>query len=99
MTTTTLANPGSVGVASRALVPGPAALTAIAIVLSAWYLNAVISWRQAALFLVGAAVLSSASGPTLLPLVLFGCALCSLLLYHSAIRTAGQAGAGERQAA
>src|SRR5215204_1426886 len=40
---------------SRALVPGPAALTAIAIVLSAWYLNAVVSWRQAALFLVGAA--------------------------------------------
>jgi len=30
-------------------------MTAIAIVLSAWYLNAVISWRQAALFLVGAA--------------------------------------------
>ncbi len=44
-----------VGVASRALVPGPAAITAIAIALSAWYLNAVISWRQAALFLVGAA--------------------------------------------
>ena len=39
---------------SRALVPGPAAITAIAIVLAAWYLNAVISWRQAALFLVGA---------------------------------------------
>ena len=55
MTTTTLASQGSVGVASRALVPGPAAITAVAIVLSAWYLNAVISWRQAALFLVGAA--------------------------------------------
>jgi uncharacterized membrane protein YedE/YeeE len=55
MTTTTLASQGPVSVASRALVPGPAAITAIAIALSAWYLNAVISWRQAALFLVGAA--------------------------------------------
>src|SRR5918995_3830470 len=54
MTTTTLASQGSVGVASRVLIPGPAVITAIAIVLSAWYLNAVISWRQAALFLVGA---------------------------------------------
>ena len=54
MTTTTLASQGSVGVASRALIPGPAAITAIVIVLSAWYLNAAISWRQAALFLVGA---------------------------------------------
>ena len=34
--------------------PGPAAITAILIVLAAWYLNAVISWRQAALFIVGA---------------------------------------------
>ncbi|SFD01783.1 Predicted arabinose efflux permease, MFS family [Massilia yuzhufengensis] len=49
--------------------------------------------------LIGAAVLSRSAGPTLLPLVLFGCALCSLLLYHSAIRTAGQAIDGERQAA
>ena len=55
MTTTTLASQGFGGVASRALVPGPAVITAIAIALSAWYLNAVISWRQAALFLVGAA--------------------------------------------
>ena len=39
---------------SRTLVPGPAAITAMAIVLAAWYLNAVVSWRQAALFLVGA---------------------------------------------
>src|ERR671913_1319194 len=54
MTTTTLASQGSVGVASRVLIPGPAAITAIAIVLAAWYLNAVISWRQAALFIVGA---------------------------------------------
>src|SRR5215203_1273958 len=54
MTTTTLASQGAVRAASRALVPGPAVMTAIAIVLAAWYLNAVISWRQAALFLVGA---------------------------------------------
>ncbi len=40
--------------ASRALVPGPAAMTAMAIVLGAWYLNAIDNWRQAALFLVGA---------------------------------------------
>jgi uncharacterized membrane protein YedE/YeeE len=43
-----------IAVESRALVPGPAAVTAILIVLAAWYLNSVISWRQAALFLVGA---------------------------------------------
>ncbi len=56
MTTTTLARLSVPSrVESRALVPGPAAITAIAIVLAAWYLNAVISWRQAALFLVGAA--------------------------------------------
>lgn len=42
------------GVGSRALVPGPAAITAMAIVLAAWYLNAIVSWRQAALFIVGA---------------------------------------------
>ena len=54
MTTTTLPRPGSVAIESRALVPGPAAITAILIVLAAWYLNAVISWRQAALFIVGA---------------------------------------------
>ncbi len=54
MTTTTLTSPGAVAVGSRALVPGPAAITAIAIALAAWYLNAAISWRQAALFVVGA---------------------------------------------
>ena len=43
-----------VAVSSRALVPGPAAITAMAIVLGAWYLNAIVSWRQAALFIVGA---------------------------------------------
>src|SRR4029079_9796393 len=35
-------------------VPGPATITTILIALAAWYLNAVISWRQAALLLVGA---------------------------------------------
>jgi len=54
MTTTTLPRPGSVTIESRALVPGPAAVTAILIALAAWYLNAAISWRQAALFIVGA---------------------------------------------
>jgi hypothetical protein len=54
MTTTTLTSPGSVATSSRALVPGPAAIAAISIALAAWYLNAVISWRQAALFIVGA---------------------------------------------
>ena len=54
MTTAALDRPGSVALESRALVPGPAAITAIVIALAAWYLNAVISWRQAALFLVGA---------------------------------------------
>ena len=54
MATTTLSNPGAVAVDSRALVPGPAAITAILIALAAWYLNAVVSWRQAALFMVGA---------------------------------------------
>ena len=54
MNTTTLTSPASVAIGSRALVPGPAAITAIAIALAAWYLNAVISWRQAALFVVGA---------------------------------------------
>jgi uncharacterized membrane protein YedE/YeeE len=55
MTTTTLTSPVAVAVESRALVPGPAAITAIVIVLAAWYLNAAISWRQSALFVVGAA--------------------------------------------
>ena len=54
MTTSTLTSHRSIALGSRALVPGPAAITAIAIVLAAWYLNAVISWRQAALFVVGA---------------------------------------------
>jgi uncharacterized protein len=54
MTTTTLNRSGAVAVDSPALVPGPAAITAILIALAAWYLNAVVSWRQAALFVVGA---------------------------------------------
>ena len=54
MTTQRLIHRGPVAIESRALVPGPAAITAILIVLAAWYLNAVISWRQAALFIVGA---------------------------------------------
>jgi hypothetical protein len=54
MTTTTLGRADSVALEGRALIPGPAAITAALIVLAAWYLNAVISWRQAALFLVGA---------------------------------------------
>jgi uncharacterized membrane protein YedE/YeeE len=54
MSTTTISTPAPVALSSRALVPGPAAITAAAIVLSAWYLNAVVSWRQAALFMVGA---------------------------------------------
>jgi uncharacterized membrane protein YedE/YeeE len=54
MTTTTLGRADSVALEGRALIPGPAAITAALIVLAAWYLHAVISWRQAALFLVGA---------------------------------------------
>jgi uncharacterized membrane protein YedE/YeeE len=54
MTTQALNPAAPVPAVSRALVPGPAAITAIAIVLAAWYLNAVVSWRQAALFVVGA---------------------------------------------
>ncbi|HEX6163520.1 MAG TPA: YeeE/YedE family protein [Vicinamibacterales bacterium] len=53
MATQALRRPTPIAVESRALVPGPAAVTAILIVIAAWYLNAVISWRQAALFLVG----------------------------------------------
>src|SRR4030095_10515521 len=53
MTTQTLNPPIAVG--SKTFVPGPAAITAMAIALAAWYLSIAISWRQAALFLVGAA--------------------------------------------
>ena len=54
MSTTTLSSANRISLGSRALVPGPAAITAMAIVLAAWYLSAAISWRQAALFIVGA---------------------------------------------
>ena len=50
----TLTQPRPIALESRALVPPPAAITAVAIALAAWYLQAVIHWRQAALFLVGA---------------------------------------------
>jgi uncharacterized membrane protein YedE/YeeE len=50
----TLTQPRPIALESRALVPPPAAITAVAIGLAAWYLEAVIHWRQAALFLVGA---------------------------------------------
>ena len=49
-----LTQPRPLALESRALVPPPAAITAIAIALAAWYLETIISWRQAALFLVGA---------------------------------------------
>lgn len=45
--------------------------------------------------LVGAALMSGAAGPMLLPLVLFGCALASLLLYLSAVKPATLADAPE----
>src|SRR6187401_240458 len=54
MSTQALPRTPAIAIDSRALVPGPAVITAIVIALSAWYLNAVISWRQAALFIVGA---------------------------------------------
>lgn len=38
--------------------------------------------------LAAAAILSGSAGPTLLPLVLFGCALASLVLYLSAVKAA-----------
>ena len=50
----TLTQPRPIALESRALVPPPAAITAVVIALAAWYLQAVIHWRQAALFLVGA---------------------------------------------
>jgi uncharacterized protein len=55
MSTQALPRTSAIAIESRALIPGPAVITAILIALAAWYLNALISWRQAALFLVGAA--------------------------------------------
>ena len=54
MTTQTLNPTAPIAIDSRALVPGPAAITAMVIALAAWYLSTAISWRQGALFLVGA---------------------------------------------
>ena len=54
MTTQALSSSRPIALESRALVPGPAAITAILIALAAWYLTAAINWRQGALFLVGA---------------------------------------------
>src|SRR5258705_7454484 len=54
MTTTTFDARDSVGVDTRAFVPPPAAITAMVIAIAAWYLWTTISWRQGALFLVGA---------------------------------------------
>ena len=52
---TQVLNPGATAqVGSRAMVPTPAAATAVAIAFVAWYLNTIVSWRQAALFMVGA---------------------------------------------
>jgi uncharacterized protein len=53
MTTQALPAARPTALGERTLIPGPAAITAIAIVVAAWYLNAAISWRQAALFIVG----------------------------------------------
>lgn len=39
---------------SKVTIPGPAGITTLVIALAAWYLSVAISWRQAALFLVGA---------------------------------------------
>ena len=54
MATRALSPASPISIGSRALVPGPAAVTAVLIVLAAWYLSTAISWRQAALFIVGA---------------------------------------------
>ncbi len=54
MATQTMNPSASIAMESRSLVPGPAAMTAAVIALAAWYLYAAISWRQAALFVVGA---------------------------------------------
>ena len=52
MNTQTLSPP--IAIESRTIVPGPATITTVAIAVAAWYLSITISWRQAALFLVGA---------------------------------------------
>ena len=47
----TLSPPTPIAIKSRALTPVPAGIAAAVIALAAWYLNVVVSWRQAALFL------------------------------------------------
>lgn len=54
MTTQTLSHSVAIAVESKAAIPGPAGITTLAIALAAWYLSVTISWRQGALFLVGA---------------------------------------------
>jgi uncharacterized membrane protein YedE/YeeE len=54
MSTEALRSPAPVAVERRGLLPGPAAFTTAGILLAAFYLQAAVSWRQAALFLVGA---------------------------------------------
>ena len=51
--TSTLERPFSVAFERRALNPGPFGVAVAALALGALYLNAAVSWRQAALFLVG----------------------------------------------
>lgn len=51
----TLSPPVAAAVERRSLNPRPAGFAVGAIVLTALYLNAVVSWRQSALFLIGAA--------------------------------------------
>lgn len=53
MTTEAINRSQAIAIDSRSLVPGPAAIPALLIALSAWYLNAAVNWRQAALFIVG----------------------------------------------
>ena len=54
MATATLDAREALAVDTRAFVPPPAAVTAAIIAIAAWYLWTAISWRQSALFLVGA---------------------------------------------
>src|SRR2546427_6243635 len=53
--TSTLERPFAVAFERRALNPGPVGVAVAALALGALYLNAAVSWRQAALFLVGGA--------------------------------------------
>ncbi len=55
MNTTAIKTSQAARVASPTLVPGPAVITITTIVLLAWYLNSIVNWRQATLFLVGSA--------------------------------------------